>query len=314
MMTMTQSIPPRSAFQAQSEEDHRQRTLAGSSQSSQHHTYNSRGSGLQSFSQRIYKAASEDLLIFLQNLDRTEVVHLEINLATLQRMNIHVIQKDIMDLVHTIAHNRALGLRTVPRIDPRMSEAGRSEASQLRILMRDYCGAIRDWDTIVARTSTVEHDPFRISTHEELSRALFEEAGYLNEDFLKDRLPTRRRGPQRWRIPLALQKPTRQQLPGEARHAKHLAERRKEAAIRFAWVVSGSLFILTPILLLVFLTSRLASLLVTFISIILFAFVVSGISEDLIPGIGLDNFGLKDALASTLAYAAVLVVFLGLRV
>ncbi|KAI0157626.1 hypothetical protein GGR57DRAFT_460468 [Xylariaceae sp. FL1272] len=311
MKQSSQPMNPRSSVTAQVEEDLRQRSLHARPSPRnfvsvpENVTVSHRKPP---FPQRIYEAASEDLLIFLRNLDKTEVAHLEINLATLQRMNIHAIQKDLVDLVSTIARNQALGVTIDQTKAPRMSEA-----SRLRLLMKDYCGAIRDWDTIVARTSTVEHDPFRISTHEELSRELFDEGGFLMEDFLRNRLPTRGRGRHLERIPLALQKPTPRQLPGEARHAKHVTERRKEAVLRFAWVVAGSLFILAPILLMVLFTLRLASLLVTFISIILFAFVVSGISEDLIPGIGLDNFGLKDALASTLAYAAVLVVFLGLR-
>ncbi|KAI8633778.1 hypothetical protein F5Y19DRAFT_415022 [Xylariaceae sp. FL1651] len=255
------------------------------------------------FSRHLYQEASENLVILLKSLDRTNIIGIEINIATLQRMNMHVIRKEIVDLTYSVVRRQRLDVMREP-------DGGGSQSEKLRSLMKEYCTALRDWDFILSRTSTADNDPFRISSHEQLSMTLLHEAGFLDREFLQPLLPRDRRGRQ---FGLRLQMPQWYSLPGDPRHAKLETERQTELIVRFGWTVAGSLFLLVPVLIMVLVPSLLASLIVTSVSILLFAFVISQISEGFIPGLALENFGLKDALASTLAYAAVLVVFLGLR-
>ncbi|KAI1334333.1 hypothetical protein F5Y15DRAFT_293729 [Xylariaceae sp. FL0016] len=249
------------------------------------------------FSKRVFKEGEEDLFVLLEDRERRHekaIGNCEVNLGTLQRMNLHLIQKDLVDLTSCFVRDEELKAQ---------------DRLRLRELMASYCNAWRDWELIVDYTSVAEEDPFRITTHNELNRSLLNDAGLLDDDFVQN-LAQRRLGRNR---PLRLRPPRLCTLPGHPRHSKLKHDRYLEILTRFMWAVGASLSLIGPILVLVLETSLLTSLIVSSVSIVVFAFIVSGISGGLIPWLQLNDFGLKDVLASTLAYAAVLVVFVGLR-
>lgn len=80
------------------------------------------------FPRRVVSAAISDLFIPLPNRSRTRIRNCEINLATLQRMNIHAIQRD---LVRLTSHIIDTGRMEVDGVD--------SQAVRVRELMKEYC-------------------------------------------------------------------------------------------------------------------------------------------------------------------------------
>ncbi|KAI0376489.1 hypothetical protein F5Y04DRAFT_210837 [Hypomontagnella monticulosa] len=222
------------------------------------------------------------------------IVGSEVNIATLQRVNIHAIQREIVQLTGRFVKNR---------------ELKENDIVVLRTLMKDYCTAWRDWDLMLERTATADKDPFRISTNNKLSQKLMHEAGLLNQETIGEILAS-----ENPRSPIGFKKPHSLQLPAGGRHAKLLDEQVKEATLRFTWAVGAGLFLLLPVLIMSLLPTLIISLIVTSLSVFLFAFTASFISAGLVPGLNLKDFGVKDILASTLAYAAVLVVFVGTSV
>jgi len=164
--------------------------------------------------------------------------------------------------------------------------------------------AWRDWDMILQSTSTAEEDPFRITTHEELSAKLMEEAGILSGPMLFDhkRLPFRRMPSDDWDKP---------KLPGVSRHDKKDEEKIQDIIQRFCWGIGGGLALIGPMLLMVLSKSLLTTLLTTSVSVVVFAFVIAMVSGGIIPGTKSVDLGPGDVLAATATYAAVLVVFVG---
>jgi hypothetical protein len=104
---------------------------------------------------------------------------------------------------------------------------------------------------------------------------------------------------------------SRSKLPGEPRHAAQYNELIRKATQRFLWGLGGGLALIGPMLLMVLHKTLLTALLTSFVAVILFAFVVALIPSGLIPGTKSIDLGLKDDLAATATYTAVLVVFVG---
>lgn len=165
--------------------------------------------------------------------------------------------------------------------------------------------AWRDWDMILQSTSTADSDPFRITTHKELSAELMMEAGILSGPLFFDgkELPFHRRRP--------LDRNERSQLPGVSRHAKLDEEKVQDIIQRFCWGIGGGLALIGPMLLMVLYKTLLTTLLTTSVSVVVFAFAVAMISGGIIPGTKTLDLGPGDVLAATATYAAVLVVFVG---
>ncbi|KAI1080932.1 hypothetical protein F5B20DRAFT_84537 [Whalleya microplaca] len=159
---------------------------------------------------------------------------------------------------------------------------------------------------MLERASTMNADPFRINASNELYRELMYDAELLDSKLIDGIVENVRPPPK-----VTIEQPRYSQLPGVPKHAKQRDERVKEAALRFIWAVGASLFLLVPVLIMSLITSLVASLVVTSVSVLLFAFTMCFISADLLPGLKLKDFGVKDIVAITLAYAAVLIVFVG---
>jgi hypothetical protein len=165
--------------------------------------------------------------------------------------------------------------------------------------------AWRDWDMILQSTSTADSDPFRITTHKELSAKLMMEAGILSSPMFFDgkKLPFHRTQPDDW------DKPSK--LPGVSRHAKLDEEKVQDTIQRFCWGIGGGLALIGPMLLMVLSKTLLTTLLTTSVSVVVFAFVIAVVSGGIIPGTKTVGLGPGDVLAATATYAAVLVVFVG---
>ena len=173
--------------------------------------------------------------------------------------------------------------------------------------------AWRDWDFIMQSTSTAVLDPFRITTHQELESTLIEEAGLLTAQMIRD---AQEDVPGRPKLPLNLLKPLDRKykckLPGVPRHHKQREELIQMASERFLWGIGAGIALIAPMLLMVLHNTLLTTLIATSVSVIIFAFVVALISSGLI-GMKAVDLGPKDVLATTAAYAAVLVVFVGVK-
>lgn len=109
-----------SAINAVEEEDHRGAHLPAVKEQA--------GDSIGGFDERVFQEAEKTLLIPLADPYRRIIRNCEINLATLQRMNIHAIQRDLVMLVAEILRQRKF------RIDGRLSHASRA-----RTLITEYC-------------------------------------------------------------------------------------------------------------------------------------------------------------------------------
>ncbi|CZR66333.1 uncharacterized protein PAC_16234 [Phialocephala subalpina] len=258
------------------------------------------------FSRRVVTEGMRDLFIALPNEAGRRIVDCEVNLATLQRMNIHAIQRDLVRLTSKIVLSGRM------EVHPQRDETV-SQALQVRKLMKEYCTAWRDWDLILKSASVAENDQFRITTHTALSACLIEEAGMLTKEMIfraQEHLPVEERLSLRLLEPLD-RNSTTSRLPGEPRHAALKDDKIQEATQRFFWGIGGGLALIGPMLLMVLHKTLLTTLLTSSLAVILFAFVVAMISSGLIPGTKTIDLGPRDVLAATATYAAVLVVFVG---
>jgi hypothetical protein len=84
------------------------------------------------FPHRVVSAALSDLFIPLPNRNRTSIHNCEINLATLQRMNIHAIQRDLVRLTSEIVQSGQMEVNG-------RHDGVDSQAARVRELMKEYC-------------------------------------------------------------------------------------------------------------------------------------------------------------------------------
>lgn len=84
------------------------------------------------FAERVFTEGLFELFIPLPNKARTHIGNCEINLATLQRMNIHAIQRDLVRLTGKIVRSGRM------EVHPMDGETD-SPAVQVRELMKEYC-------------------------------------------------------------------------------------------------------------------------------------------------------------------------------
>jgi len=89
------------------------------------------------FSERVVAEALKDLFMALEddNENGRHIGNCEINLGTLQRMNIHAIQRELIQLTSEIVRTRRMTVR--PRSGPLSRQP--SQALELRELMKEYC-------------------------------------------------------------------------------------------------------------------------------------------------------------------------------
>ncbi|KAJ9606877.1 hypothetical protein H2200_008887 [Cladophialophora chaetospira] len=227
------------------------------------------------FPERIFETGKSELLYSIPNR-ATGKFKCVVNLATLQRMNLHVLQKEILDEVASAL--------TLGRLE--MASSRRT-----RRLMQEYCDALRNWDLMEEkRTLDFEKDPFKLVTSKALDCKMMEEAEIA--------LPLHREDLRNLRRPSDSAEP---QLPGDSR-AGILQEREAQAIVkRFGVALVGGMALLIPMIIMVLHKDLLTTLLVVSVSVILFAVLVAIYSHQ----------SSVDILTLTAAYAAVLVVFVG---
>jgi hypothetical protein len=143
--------------------------------------------------------------------DKDDIGMMTVNLATMQRINLHAIQYDLVRLAAEIYRSDAWNLPDIPsvpgaRADHRYRERFgpklRDDRMQLRVLMKEYCTAMfptdnvlevvpsltqgqlgqawRDWELM--KDSTADEpgkDPFRLTTDNPLVGKLVEDVGLL---------------------------------------------------------------------------------------------------------------------------------------
>ncbi|EFX04680.1 hypothetical protein CMQ_1608 [Grosmannia clavigera kw1407] len=160
---------------------------------------------------------------------------------------------------------------------------------------------------IAKEVSTIDKDHFRLDTHHEHSRDLFQAAGLMETALVKEYASNEGHD----NIPIEWDEPLSDHLPGFGRHYKQHTEKLEDTFWRFFWAFGCGISLVGPMLIMVLIDSKLAKLLTASIAIILYGIVVAIISAELIPGIKLPDFGIRDVVAVTLAYAAVMVVFVG---
>lgn len=93
------------------------------------------------FSRRVVTEGMRDLFIALPNEAGRRIVDCEVNLATLQRMNIYAIQRDLVHLTSKIVLSGRMEVR--PLRDETVSQA-----LQVRKLMKEYCKCQLSFDSI----------------------------------------------------------------------------------------------------------------------------------------------------------------------
>lgn len=86
----------------------------------------------ENFPHRVVSAAGSDLFTTLPNRSRTSIHNCEINLATLQRMNIHAIQRDLVRLTSEIIQSGQMEVNG-------RHDVVDSQAARVRELMKEYC-------------------------------------------------------------------------------------------------------------------------------------------------------------------------------
>jgi hypothetical protein len=86
------------------------------------------------FLKRVVKEAMYDLFVALPNVKGTRIVDCEINLSSLQRMNIYAIQRHLVHLTKRIVSSRKMEVVAITANDEDISQA-----RQLRELMKEYC-------------------------------------------------------------------------------------------------------------------------------------------------------------------------------
>lgn len=249
------------------------------------------------FSKRVFEAGRNEILYRVYNTS-TEKYKCVLNLATLQRMNLHVLQKEIVEKVASIAENPSM-----------------IWSRDLRDLMKEYCKYIflsclvedlvsrrymniltsilhglgetlRDWDLMQAKwTPDFEKDPFKLVTSKALDKKIIEEARIALPIGLLQ-------------VPYDLDSP---KLPGGSRGHVIREKTTQLIAKRFGVALAGGLALLAPVIIMAVGKTLLKSLLTVSVAVLLFCVAIAKFSHQ----------KSVEILSLTAAYTAVLVVFVG---
>ena len=243
------------------------------------------------FSQRVVEAAEGELFHDLKG-GKGRVIGKALNVSTMQRLNIHAIQRDIVRVANEI-HKFQLNPQSVSADGRKSHNSSRSSSRSslesdpdwdgLKKVMNEYCGypfliyAIidlktllmygnlgqvwRDWRTIAefAVKGPLE-DPFILTTINELSMGLMKEEGIPLPDklFVQPRLLS-------------------ELLPGYARHHVMGVEKAARVIRLFCWSFGGGLSLIAPMLLMRLHHTLLTQLLTTGLSVMIFAGVIAAL-------------------------------------
>lgn len=201
-----------------------------------------------------------------------------LNLATLNRLVSHSLQHKLASQVARLYEDPTSLLS---------DEVTREMSSTLRA----YCTSVQNADLMQAHLSDkTREDPFKVKSTYEIDRDILEQAGLI---------PSRMtlHGP----LPFCddSEKPN---LLGSSRHAAALQAERRRRLHKLVHALGGGLALIVPMLIMIYVPGQTSSVATACGAILLFALVLA-LKSDLGP---------NDSLLATAAYAAVLVVFVGL--
>ncbi|OTA25466.1 hypothetical protein BTJ68_12674 [Hortaea werneckii EXF-2000] len=200
-----------------------------------------------------------------------------LNVVALQRMNIHGLQEHL-------AEYAGMSFK-----DGQMNQYSAGVQKTLNL----YCDAVRNLDFMREKAvGGYDHDPFLIKSSRALERGVLESSGLIPDHLLpKGDLP----------LPCDHEHPLLSNESG-GRHYANEQTTKKQRIERFAMASFGGLLIIVPMLIMANVPGKVASLVTSCVAITIFAALVTLVTK----------LGPHEVLASVAAYAAVLVVFVGL--
>ncbi|KAI6810502.1 hypothetical protein KC340_g16748 [Hortaea werneckii] len=171
-------------------------------------------------------------------------------------------------------------------------QTGRLDLEDLQQTLNLYSDAVRNLDFMSEKAKLgYDKDPFLLKSSRALERGILESSGFIPHHVLpKGELP----------LPYDHEHPLLSNAFG--RHHANEATSKKQRLERFAMASFGGLLIIVPMLIMANVPGKVASLVTSCVAIAIFAALVT---------LG-TKLGPHEVLASVAAYAAVLVVFVGL--
>jgi hypothetical protein len=235
-------------------------------------------------------AAAGNIQLFVKDLDSQDRVNgYSIYLATLQRMVICKLRRQLADVVQSLEYDRVAD-------DLRMDRAKK--------LLTQYCDAVRDYDFMAERLVKAndegEDDPFKISTRSLLDLCLMRDAALVpmkGEDDLSWQSLYHRVDEDRERY-----RELENVLPCESRSSRWNMIERNLILERLAMGLAGGAALIVPMVIMVLHNDLLTTLLTTGVATMVFAGVLALFGK---------NLKGETVLGSVAAYTAVLVVFVG---
>ncbi|TKA27625.1 hypothetical protein B0A50_04457 [Salinomyces thailandicus] len=208
--------------------------------------------------------------------DRNSPKTAVLNLAMMQRLSLHRLQRDLANLAG-FEYERGEALEFPgPKIQP---------------LLNSYCEGLRNLDFMKdAALKDNDEDPFVLKSSRAIERKIMKIAGLIPDHVLPA-------GP----LPMALDEEDPQLVGGTGRHYANRIAAKEKRLLRFAMAGSGGLLVIVPMLIMANVDGKIASLVTTCVAIAVFAALITMYTE----------LGPNDVLGTTAAYAAVLVVFVG---
>ncbi|KAK3109868.1 hypothetical protein LTR53_016429 [Teratosphaeriaceae sp. CCFEE 6253] len=207
-----------------------------------------------------------------------------LNLAVLQQMNLHYLQ-------HRVAMFAGRSFRSSEFIPELMDgDTPETEMDCLYYWMERYCKAVRDLDYMKeCATQDTYNDPFKMHSSKAVERSILEFVGLLPDHLLPAGV-----------LPVAHDHAA-PQLHSVSRNQAHKDEARKRRLWRFGMAAAGRMLLVVPMLIMAIVQGKIASLVTTCVAMLVFAILITWATD----------LGPNEVLATTAAYAAVLVVFVG---
>ncbi|KAK4958051.1 hypothetical protein LTR10_004476 [Elasticomyces elasticus] len=220
-----------------------------------------------------------------QNVPKTSTL----NIAALQQMNLHYLQYRIARHVGR-SFDASTFVPYIDSVDPQYFEPDLPDESGLHYWMEQHCQAVRDKDYMRERaTLNPSEGPFKMMSSRAVERSIMDTVGLIPKHLIPAGI-----------LPNALdhEEPA---LHINSRVKAKKEEAREQNLQRLAMAAIGGLLLLLPVLIMANLPGKLATLVTTSASMVVFAVLVT-MGTDLGP---------NEVLATTAGYAAVLVVFVG---
>lgn len=233
--------------------------------------------------------------------DRNSPKTAVLNLAMMQRLSLHRLQRDLANLAG-FEYERGEALEFPgPKIQPLLNSYCElltpfSAFSKFPFwpclsLTAKAGEGLRNLDFMKdAALKDNDEDPFVLKSSRAIERKIMKIAGLIPDHVLPA-------GP----LPMALDEEDPQLVGGTGRHYANRIAAKEKRLLRFAMAGSGGLLVIVPMLIMANVDGKIASLVTTCVAIAVFAALITMYTE----------LGPNDVLGTTAAYAAVLVVFVG---